>query len=52
LNLSVSAHDPQAHAHNFEGLTKRSSVLGHYDLHPEKFITGDDLIRMGKKAGK
>lgn len=48
----VHAHDPHANAESFTFLSHMAAKLSHGELHPTKFITGDDLIALGMKPGK
>lgn len=48
----VHATDPHAHADAFHHVSSVANGLSHEQLHPEKFITGDDLIALGMKPGK
>ena len=48
----VRAADPHAHADAFQHVSTVASNLKLEDLHPEKFVTGDDLIALGMKPGK
>ena len=41
-----------ANRHPFDFLTKLFGQMGREDLHPGKFITGNDLIKLGYQPGK
>lgn len=49
--MRVKAHDGAVNYHPFDLLTKMYAEMRQEDLHPEKFVTGNDLIALGLKAG-
>jgi poly(A) polymerase len=50
--MRVKAHDGAVSYHPFDLLTKMYAEMRQEDLHPEKFVTGNDLIALGLKPGK
>ena len=50
--MRVKAGDGAVNHHPFEFLTKLYAGMKLEDLHPEKFVSGDDLIKLGLKPGK
>jgi len=50
--MRVKAHDGAVSYHPFDLLTKMYAEMRQEDLHPEKFMTGNDLIALGLKPGK
>ena len=50
--MRVKAHDGAVNYHPHELLTKLYAGMRQEDLHPEKFVTGDDLIALSLKPGK
>jgi len=50
--MRVKAHDGAVSYHPFDLLTKMYAAMRQEDLHPEKFVTGNDLIALGLKPGK
>lgn len=52
FGFRVQAHDPHAKAEAFHFLTSLFAGMKMEDLHPEKFVNGNDLIKLGLKPGK
>jgi poly(A) polymerase len=50
--MRVAAHDPHVHSLPFQFLTKLYAGMKQEDLHPDKFVTGNDLVALGMKPGK
>jgi poly(A) polymerase len=50
--MRVVAHDGHVNHRPFDFLTKLFAGMKQEDLHPEKFVSGDDLIAMGMRPGK
>jgi poly(A) polymerase len=50
--MRVRAGDGAVSRHPFDFLTKLFGRMRADDLHPEKLISGDDLVKLGMKPGK
>jgi tRNA nucleotidyltransferase/poly(A) polymerase len=49
--MRVKAHDGAVNHRPFEFLTKLYAGMQQEDLHPEKFVNGNDLLKLGHRAG-
>ena len=50
--MRVKAHDGAVNYHPFDFLSKLFGRMRAEDLNPQKFVSGDDLIKLGYRPGK